>query len=287
MLHADRRRCPRRSVLRHGGSCGAWPSEIPFLLLLLHRCRLIVVDRAALALRGRGQQHLLDDLGQRRRACSRPRRSAGSSPACGSGSSAARGTSPGAQRHALVVDHEQQPVALDHRARRREIQRHDRDVLQMDVLPDVELGPVREREHADALALRLLRRCRDSRARAAGASGPSGDWPSGRRRRAPWRGSSPRRAARRRRPRRSRYLSSACFSPSVFHMSVCSAPWSNGLMPCACASGLLVDQQLHAALGRHAVAELVHRLELPGRVDVQQRERRRRRDRTPCAPGAA
>ena len=38
--------------------------------------------------------------------------------------------------------------------------------------------------------------------------------------------------------------SSACFSPSVFHMSVCSGPWSNGLMPCRSASGILVHDQL-------------------------------------------
>jgi hypothetical protein len=64
------------------------------------------------------------------------------------------GLSPG-QRHALVVDHDQRAVALDHRALGGEVQRHDRDVLEVDVLPDVELGPVREREHADALALVL------------------------------------------------------------------------------------------------------------------------------------
>jgi hypothetical protein len=40
---------------------------------------------------------------------------------------------------------------------------------------------------------------------------------------------------------------------------------------------VLVDQQFHAAFARHAIAQLVHRLELPGRVDMQQRERRRRR----------
>jgi hypothetical protein len=48
-------------------------------------------------------------------------------------------------------------------------------------------------------------------------------------------------------------------------------------MPFAFASGLLVDQQLHAQLARHAVAQGVHVAELPGGVDVQQRERRRRR----------
>src|SRR5579859_3719872 len=37
-----------------------------------------------------------------------------------------------------------------------EIERHDRDVFQMDVLPDVQLGPVRDGEHPDALTLGLL-----------------------------------------------------------------------------------------------------------------------------------
>ena len=77
----------------------------------------------------RGQQHLLDD---RRHACrprSRWRRSAGSSRACGSAPSSCAGTSPGLQRHALVIDHDQRAVALHHRAHGGEVQRHDRDVL--------------------------------------------------------------------------------------------------------------------------------------------------------------
>src|SRR5512135_1525729 len=40
-------------------------SEVTFLFLLLHRRRLVVVDHAALALGARGEQHLLDDRGQR------------------------------------------------------------------------------------------------------------------------------------------------------------------------------------------------------------------------------
>ena len=41
--------------------------------------------------------------------------------------------------------------------------------------------------------------------------------------------------------------------------------------------GILIDDELHAALARHAVAQFVHRLEFPRRVDMKQRERRRRR----------
>ena len=40
--------------------------------------------------------------------------------------------------------------------------------------------------------------------------------------------------------------------------------------------GVLVDQQVHAAFPRHPVAQFVHRLELPGGIDMQQRKRRRR-----------
>ena len=43
-------------------------------------------------------------------------------------------------------------AAHDDLARLREVQRHDGDVLFVDVLPDVDFGPVRERKHADALA---------------------------------------------------------------------------------------------------------------------------------------
>src|SRR5690606_10948974 len=48
-----------------------------------------------------------------------------------------------------------QPVALHRRTRRGEIERHDGNGLARDILPDVELGPVADREDADALTLRL------------------------------------------------------------------------------------------------------------------------------------
>jgi len=40
---------------------------------------------------------------------------------------------------------------------------------------------------------------------------------------------------------------------------------------------VLINEQLHARLLRHPVAQGIHVLELPGRVDVEQREGRRRR----------
>src|SRR5580693_2392168 len=52
----------------------------------------------------------------------------------------------------VVIDHDQGPAAANHRARLREIERDHGDALLMEVDPNVELGPVRERKHADALA---------------------------------------------------------------------------------------------------------------------------------------
>src|SRR5262249_22341422 len=59
------------------------------------------------------------------------------------------------ERQPVVIDHDQRTVTHDHWAWRREIERHNRDRLLMDVEPDVELGPVGEREDAQALAFAL------------------------------------------------------------------------------------------------------------------------------------
>ncbi len=61
------------------------------------------------------------------------------------------------QGEPLVVDHDQDAVALDDRARLGEVQVRDRDVLALDVLPDIELGPVGQREDPHRLARRQLR----------------------------------------------------------------------------------------------------------------------------------
>ncbi len=58
-----------------------------------------------------------------------------------------------AQRQALVVDQDQRAIALHHRTLRGEVQRRHRDLLAVDVQPDVELGPVRNRKHAHRFAL--------------------------------------------------------------------------------------------------------------------------------------
>ena len=56
-------------------------------------------------------------------------------------------------------------------------------------------------------------------------------------------------------------------------MSVCFfEPWSNGLMSWACPSGLIQTFRSRPCSRQIAIAELDHLPELPGRVDVQQRE---------------
>ena len=55
--------------------------------------------------------------------------------------------------NSLIVDHDQRAVLLDDFPLGSEVQRHDRDLLEIDVLPDVQFGPVGEREHTDRLAL--------------------------------------------------------------------------------------------------------------------------------------
>src|SRR5206468_7651134 len=56
--------------------------------------------------------------------------------------------------HALDVigDRVEHPVAAEDLALVREVHQRDLEALGEDVLPDVELGPVREGEHADVLA---------------------------------------------------------------------------------------------------------------------------------------
>ena len=151
------------------------------------------------------------------------------------------------------------------------------NVLDVDVLPHVDFGPVREREDADAFArpqpsvqqvpelgplvLRIPLALRVAQ----------------RRRCAPWRASAPRRAERRRRRRRSCPASSASSSDLVFSspQQRC-VPTRKGCVPSAIASSLVWTIS-RAPIWPRTVAELDHLAELVGRVDVQQRERNRTR----------
>ena len=134
----------------------------------------------------------------------------------------------------------QRVAAHDDLALLGEVERHDRNVLDVDVLPDVDLGPVRQRKDADALAgpdaavqqvpqlgPLVLRIPLALRRRAA-------------RRCAPWRATAPRRAARRRTPRRScppRARRAATWS-SAAPQQRC-VPTRNGCVPSAIASLLV------------------------------------------------
>ena len=52
-----------------------------------------------------------------------------------------------------MLERNQRTASHHHRTRLRKIHGHDRDIFQVDVLPDVQLGPVRERKHTDAFVL--------------------------------------------------------------------------------------------------------------------------------------
>ena len=61
------------------------------------------------------------------------------------------------ERQPLVVHQEERARTLDHGSRFGEVEGHDRNLLVLDVAPDVELGPVGERKDAQALAGMLAR----------------------------------------------------------------------------------------------------------------------------------
>src|SRR5574338_366311 len=132
-----------------------WSLEVALLLLLLHaRGARVAVDDPAFALRGARGEHLGDDLLDRLRvAFDRARQGIAAErpePHLARDHRLAR-----LEPHALIVDHQDHAVANHRRALRGEVERDDLDLLPEDILPDVELGPVGQREHADALALVL------------------------------------------------------------------------------------------------------------------------------------
>ena len=109
-----------------------------------------MVDDAALSLAGAGDQHLGDHVREGGRlALDRARERV-----------AAEGAESDALHHRflarlerdpVVVHHDQHAVAFHDRPGGREVERHHGDLLEVDVAPHVELGPVRQREGADAL----------------------------------------------------------------------------------------------------------------------------------------
>src|SRR4051794_29240258 len=95
-------------------------SEVPFALLRFHRAVFVAIDEPALALRARGLDHLAEDLGKRLCLAAH-----GPGERVTSERAKADALDP---RHlsrregeALVVDHDERAVALDHGTRRREV----------------------------------------------------------------------------------------------------------------------------------------------------------------------
>ena len=234
-----------------------------------------MIDHTALALGAGRQEHLLDDVGERGRL----RLDGPGERVAAEGAEAHRAHLDLARldRHAVVVDHDQRAVALDDRALGRVVERHDRDVLLVDVLPHVELGPVRQREDPHALAGLGAGVVEPPQLGALGLGVP------------PVLGGAD--------------GEDALLGPGLLLVAAgategeVEAVLVEGLLePLGLPDvgvhrravvervdaaldgvGVLVDQQVHPDLVGHLVAELVHRLELPRRVDVEQRERRHRR----------
>ena len=110
---------------------------------------------------------------------------------------------------------QQHPVALEHAAVVGEVDRRQLELLALDVVPDVELRPAREREDAHVLAGADAAVVEVPDLRAAGRAGPTGRTRRGTRTRAPSRGRAPRRGGRRRTRRRSGRSSIASSSTAV------------------------------------------------------------------------
>src|ERR1700683_3660447 len=113
-----------------------------------------MVNHATLTLGARGQQHLLDDL----------RQGGGLALDGTSQGIAAQGSESHAehlrsltrlQGHATVIDHDERASASHDRSLGGEVERDDRYSLQSNVLPHIQLGPIRQRKDAEAFALAL------------------------------------------------------------------------------------------------------------------------------------
>ena len=112
-------------------------------------------------------------------------------------------------------DREQHPVALEHLALVGEVDRRHLELLGLDVAPDVELGPVGDRERAHALAAPHDRVEQVPDLRPLVARLPLAELVAEATARAPWPARAPRRAARRRTPRRTCPRRSASSSVTV------------------------------------------------------------------------
>jgi len=116
--------------------------KIPFPFLLLHTSVLIEVDHTGRTLALRRGHHLLHDFLDRIRLALH---GAGQRPAAQRTETDHTHTDlvPVLLRQAVVVRHDQITVDLHARTLLGEIQGNDRDILQTDILPDIQLRPVR------------------------------------------------------------------------------------------------------------------------------------------------
>src|SRR5215471_6633993 len=139
-------------VTRRRSSVDWAASEVANALPILHRGLAEAIVGACLSALGDPRRRdLLHDLLDRRRA----RLDAAGASHVADGAEAHRGDEGVLALHPLDVrrDRVQHPVAPEHLALVREVDRWQLELLAGDVLPDVELGPVRDREDADVLAL--------------------------------------------------------------------------------------------------------------------------------------
>ncbi len=214
--------------------------KYPSCFFLLHRAGRVVVDDPAPAARSWWSAAFPGSLPAAYWPCFPRRRSADRQPRVRKRTLFISGVSPGFSGMRASSTMISAPSRFHDGAFCREIQRHDGDVLLVDVLPDVQLGPVSTAGTRAATRRDACGRCTASTAPAAGAWDPSGAARSGTRRCAPWRGIFPRRGARPPKAASKPYLSSACFSAWVFITSVCTAePCVNGPMPRSTPSWLM------------------------------------------------
>jgi hypothetical protein len=179
----------------------------------------------------------------------------------------------GQQRDERLLERNQRVAAHDDLALLREIERHHGDAFGLDVAPDVDLGPVREREDADALARpdAAVQELPELRSLVLGIPLPVGVA----KREDPFLGARALLVA----PRAAESGVEVAGLERVeqrlgFQRAAAGlGPHKERLRPVSDRLGVGVDDQPGADLGRVPIAELDHLAELVRGVDVQQRER--------------
>src|SRR5260370_24455371 len=125
-------------------------SEISLAFLEFHRAFFVVVDGPVFTFGPAERNHFFDDLRQRVGIGTDGWRAGNASEGAHAALEALRFLSP--QELRGMVDDHNGTVAKNHIAFLRKIERHDGNLFHVDVKPDVQLGPVGERKHANAFA---------------------------------------------------------------------------------------------------------------------------------------